>query len=243
MKKIQILGLAIFAMFAFSVVAAGSASAAAPKTCRQAPRFATHAPKYNLGTDCINMVNPSSNGEWALVYLWLIDGAALTGTEKIHVELTGTLLLEDMGKGSPTEVECTGSGLGGVEAEGLGTQESAEATSCKTLAGSCGGPLATPKNLPWTLEINPEEERVLIAKGTGGEPGYEVTCFGIFHDACTGVTSVGIENKAGTPADVLATFSKTLGEPGSCTIGGANEGLIEGEILIAALEGLSLAFE
>jgi hypothetical protein len=40
---------------------------------------------------------------------------------------------------------------------------------------------------------------------------------------------------------VLSIFSATLSEPGTCQLGGANEGLIVGEILIAGLESLAVA--
>lgn len=175
---------------------------------------------------------------------WLVDGLPVAAGEKVHVEMTGTLVLEDMGKGSPTTVECTGSGLGVVEAGGLDVQEEAVASSCKTLAGTCGGPLAKALNLPWTTEIVlvGGEFRDLVTGGTGGEPGYEVTCFSIFHDACLGKTSTGLENMPSeVPPDVLSIFSATLSEAGNCTLGGAGEGLVVGEILIQALEGLSLA--
>ncbi len=175
---------------------------------------------------------------------WLVDGSPVLAGEKIHVEMTGTLILEDMGKGSPTTVECSGSGLGVVLNGGLDIQEEAVATSCKTLAGTCGSPLAVALNLPWTTEISLATGafRDLITGGTGGEPGYEVTCFGIFHDACLGKTSTGLENMSTeTPADVLSIFSATLSEAGNCNLGGAGEGLVVGEVLVQALEGLALA--
>jgi hypothetical protein len=175
---------------------------------------------------------------------WLVDGAPVLAGEKIHVEMTGTLILEDMGKGSPTTVECTGSGLGVVLNGGLDIQEEAVASSCKTLAGTCGTPLAVALNTPWTTEIVlvGAEFRDLITGGTGGEPGYEVTCFGIFHDSCVGKTSTGLENMSTeTPADVLSIFTATLSEAGNCTLGGAGEGLVVGEVLVQALEGLALA--
>jgi hypothetical protein len=171
---------------------------------------------------------------------FLVSGVAVKSPEKVSVSLSGTLILEDMGKGSPTTIECTGTGTGVVEAAGKGLQETATATSCVTLAGTCASPLAKAIHLPWTTQI--EGERNLISSSGAGAPGYEVTCFGIIHDTCEGTTSVGLENMpTETPPDLLAIFSATLSEPGKCTIGGVNEGLVIGEVLITAAGGLSLA--
>jgi hypothetical protein len=212
MKKITKLGLALFAVLAFSGIGAAAA-------------FATAGEE------------------------WLVSSTAVPLGSTFHVEIetanAGGLSLEDMGKGSPTNILCTGSGLGFVSSDGTALQETAVASACVTDAGSCGEPLALALNLPWETELvlAGTEIRNLIKKGTGGEPGYEVTCFGIFHDSCLGVTSVGgLENMGTeTPPDVLFSFSTTLSEAGTCTIGGAGEGLVSGEILIFALEGLSLA--
>jgi hypothetical protein len=171
---------------------------------------------------------------------FLISGVAVKAGEKVSVSMSGALILEDMNKGSPMALECVGTGTGVVEAAGKGVQETATATSCVTLAGTCASPSMKAIHLPWTTQI--EGERNLISSSGAGAPGYEVTCFGIIHDTCEGTTSVGLENMpTETPPDLLAIFSATLSEPGKCTIGGANEGLIIGEVLVTTTEGLSLA--
>jgi hypothetical protein len=204
MKKITKLGLALFAVLAFSAIATAAA-------------FATAGEE------------------------WLVNSIAVPLGSTFKVEVNGTLLLEDMGKGSPTGILCEGKGKGIVSSDGTDLQETATATKCTTETGSCGSPNAVALNLPWETELvlSGTEIRDLIK----GKPGYEVTCFSVFHDKCEGETSVGeLENMgAETPADVLFLFSATLSEPGTCQLGGAGEGLIEGELLIFEPAGLSLA--
>jgi hypothetical protein len=201
MKKIQIAGLVLVAVFVTGVVTVSAAS--------------------------------------ALEYL--VSGVAVKSPEKISVSFRGILTLEDMGKGSPTEIDCEFTGTGVVEAAGKDLLETAgTATSCVTLAGTCSSPSVKVIHLPWATQI--EGERNLFSNGGNGEPGFESTCFGIVHDTCTGTTSAALENlPLETPPDLLAIFSATLSEPLNCTLGGAKEGLIIGEVLVAAAGGLSLA--
>jgi len=173
---------------------------------------------------------------------WLVDGASVSSTAKVHVETTGSVVLADLSAG--VTVECTGSGLGMVW-EGQGTIEEAKATSCTTLAGSCGSPNAAAVHLPWNVEIlllEPADEHYLLMLKTSGagEPGWEVTCFSIFKDGCT--TEAGeplTENMPlETVPDVLAIFDQ--GSLANCTLGGNGQGEVAGELLLTALEGLSL---
>jgi hypothetical protein len=171
---------------------------------------------------------------------WLVDGASVPSTAKVHVETTGTVVLADLGAG--VTVECAGGGLGMVW-EGQGTIEEAEATSCTTLAGSCGGPSAKAVNTPWNVEIlllEPADEHYLLMLKNGGKgaPGWEVTCFSIFKDACTTEAGEPLTENMPLESDVLAIFDQ--GSLATCTLGGSGQGEVAGETLLVALEGLSL---
>jgi hypothetical protein len=215
MRKIQIVGLALVAVFALSAVAASSAFA----------------------------------------HEWLFNGQPITGTEKtVLSESTAlNLLLEDMKGGvfgEAVDVLCSGldEGKVGPGAADLVTTITDLAgkvppVSCETMSGTCPEPLASPDFLPWHTELflNAKEEfRDLVGPGTGGEPGWNVTCKGIFgepiEDLCTGHTNVLVENAAEN--DVIATFDAvSMEEPANCGRGGAKEGLVEGSILFMSDEG------
>jgi hypothetical protein len=171
---------------------------------------------------------------------YLVSGVAVKPGEKVAVSLSGALILEDMGKGSPTTIECASTtGTGVVEAGGEGEQSSATPTGCVTLAGTCSSPLVRPIHLPWLTQIL--GEGYLFSSSGAGTPGYEVTCFGIIHDTCTGKIEAGLENMPSeAPPDLLAIFSSIA--PISCTLGGPSEGLMVGEVLVTTTGGeLSLA--
>jgi hypothetical protein len=206
MKKINILGLALLAVFAFGAIAATSAFATTPE--------------------------------------WLVDTKALALGETFHVETTGTLLLADLSFG--VSLSCKGSGLGLVGADKTDLIETATATSCVLDPGSasCGTPFAKAVHLPWLTELLEPvagEWRDDITSGGSGAPGWEVTCNGFLTDTCT--TEAGatlMSNMAGeVPPDVLANFNQ--GSIANCSFGGNSSGEVSGEVLIEALEGLSLA--
>jgi hypothetical protein len=210
MRKISIVGLSLFAVLAFSAVAAASAFAESE---------------------------------------WLIDGAVVTAATQSLSE--GELLLcDDKGglSGQKVCVHCSGLDVGTV-----GPGKADKVTEITNLAGTskditdctndenCPAPiLVEAVHLPWTTEVilSGTTFRDLIGPGTGGEPGYTVSCFGV-SDTCTGHTSTLLENKV-AENDVLALFEPAV-EPGTCTRGGAGQGLVEGDILLFLEEGLTLA--
>jgi hypothetical protein len=167
---------------------------------------------------------------------WLVDGAAVPSTAKVHVEQSGTLELWDMK--AKVKLLCTGTGLGLVW-EKLDTVEEAKANTCTVEEGSCGSPNAVAKNLPWNTEIVlvGSAFRDTLRSSGAGSPGWDVTCFGFVEDTClseTGSTLLTVEGE-----NVLANFDEESGEA-NCTVGGAG-GLVKGVLTTKALEGLTLS--
>jgi len=214
MKKIQILGLALCAVFAFSAVVAASA-------------FAEHE--------------------------YLIKGEVLKAgnLNKATVTSVGELLLEDMKGGlfgEGVDLLCSGENLGEFLAAndfevisifplgGTDPGTGAISVKCETMAGVCGEPEAKAVDLPWLVEVVlvGTASRGLLQTGGAGEPGWNVTCNKIVEDACTGTTSTSLTN---TATGVTAAF-EAASEAGSCTRGGAKEGLVEGTITFTSSEGV-----
>jgi hypothetical protein len=106
-------------------------------------------------------------------------------------------------------------------------------------------------NLPWTttLEEDAEGKWDLLSKGPGaaGQPGYLTECvtlLGLIDDVCTinaaSTPLVWVENLTETGVAKLVTvlFLRDLlanAEYANCTVGGTNEGLVVGEVLIEGL--------
>jgi hypothetical protein len=215
MKKLYTIGLAVVAVFAFSVIAAASALAASE---------------------------------------WLLEGAAITTADP--VETTGELLLADTGTG--TEITCSGKfdgtvgpgaadkiekvlSLGGVEEkfENL-AKVLVPAVNCSVeKAGLCSvavGALIVviPLHLPWTTELLLPEATLWvddITTGTGGEPGYEVSCntfIGVQTDVCEGKPGADEKNITGGVEGIFEE-NETTNPKGNCSIGGAKTALTVGK--------------
>lgn len=203
MKKIQILGLALVAVFAFSAVAAASA-------------FAENE--------------------------WLLNGAAVTSkipvlSEAIELKLAdmkGGLFLEEI------SVLCSGLDLGTVGPKGedevteiLNLAGTEKTIKCPASSG-CGEAEATVEalNLPWKTKIilKGTEFRDEVGPGTGGGPGYKVTCALGITDSCTSPTaelsSTKLTNETGGVDSLFEAISEE--KPATCTRGGAKEGLVKG---------------
>jgi len=218
------LGLALLAIFAFSVVATATASA-----------------------------------ELFLLAEWLFNGATITS--ELLVESPGELLLEDnkvpiLGKAM---VLCSGilDGFVGPGSADLITEVlklNKESISRTALSGvalectnqeNCPEPLLWAVNLPWTTELElhedpgPEEDYVVLILG---KPGWEIECMGLGQtDTCTAETEGGYLLDNGTPTPT-ALFSEEITELmglklATCTLGGVESGLVEGEGLIEHAEG------
>jgi hypothetical protein len=165
---------------------------------------------------------------------YLVSGEAVVTTT--NVTMSGTLVLEDMGAGAVT-LECEVTGKGTVSSGGKGSLIELLANTCKTTRGTCGGPKLKVVGVPWatTIDLSQGEPRDLVTMS------FVISCFGIAKDECAGETSAGLENMPlETPPDLLFAFdTKSAGL--SCSVGGAFQGLMAGELLISAEGGLSLA--
>lgn len=171
---------------------------------------------------------------------WLLEGAVIPSTAKVHGESTGTIFLRDIKEKS--QVECHVIDLWAVWAQ-FGEITEITTSLCKTTEGLCTSPTATAVDLPWLSELvasGSEIKNKLLANGKG-EPGWQVKCLIIgieVTDTCKGETVEPlVENTAG--GDVLAIFNQ--GGIVGCTLGGANQGEIKGELLSAALEKLRIS--
>jgi hypothetical protein len=228
MRKIYTVGLAVVAVFAFSVIAAASASAATE---------------------------------------WLLEGAAIPSPGDT-VETTGELLLEDTGTG--TQIECSGKfdgtvgpgatdkiekilNLAGVEEtsnENL-AKVTKPAIDCKVeAAGLCNVTVGAliwvfPLHLPWKTELLLPEATLWvddIVSGTGGEPGYEVSCstiIGVQTDVCEGKPG-SIETNVTGGVEGVFEEAETFNPRGTCSIGGAKTALTVGKGITAPTTGGTL---
>jgi hypothetical protein len=225
MRKIQILGLALFAVFAFSVVVASAS---------------------------------------AEVALWLVEEKDITEAEgPLAVHSEGELLLTDLNTlfGVAT-VDCSGFLVGTVGPNQFDLIESILNLSFELIEELPGLGLlclglgecleeedaeVRPEHLPWLTELELMEVggvvlflNKILADGNG-EPAYESICldlFGFSHeDLCEGATSMKIENMV-LPEFTLGIFNEAESEKGTCTLGGAESGDIEGEgsILLTGVE-------
>jgi hypothetical protein len=196
---------------------------------------------------------------------WLCNGQQIMGTGnnrcKVVSENATLLRLEDMTAGAAVQCgakDVTEEGWVGpladdetiaVKFTNCEAAAKAENLEGREVANLCKKVLAVAAvNLPWKTNI--EEKRWdLISAGGLKEPGYLVECetvLGDIDDTCT-VSSetntplVELENLAAEmtePALVDENYSKILlnsKEATTCTVGGAESGLVVGVILLAAL--------
>jgi hypothetical protein len=241
MKLLRIVGLCLTAMFAVSMFASAAASAAPPawEQCSEGP--ATEPITKYSEHQCTKAEAPPK-GRWQ----W----NELASSENIKIK--GSLLLKDTKTAAGvSEVECSGESLGSI-----GPGKSGRITEVKTSAAQCrqikvceNVEGAEAVHTPWSTEVVEEGGKVFdkILSGTGGEPGWKVTCkvpiLGSTADECTQKTtepeSVELINKAtGSELLVLGTFAKKF--KAKCTVGGAKSGEVVGSLAILKENGWAL---
>jgi hypothetical protein len=250
MRKIQILMLALAAVFAFSAVTTSLASAATKfELLCVFDEGSTITPKYETEATCLAGTPVDESGNWHLGFEWLVNGNAVPATG-VTVDVTTTnLVLEDMQAGplkQATSVLCEGTGLGLLLPGGLDEQNSANPEKCvRVTDGACEkleSVLAV--NLPWLTELLPfgeNEAKDMLYLGTGGEPGWAVECetaLGKKTDTCTTDNGQTLLSQEGE--ELNAEFLKEVekSEEATCTEGSpkAEAGLVEGLVLLMALE-------
>jgi hypothetical protein len=172
---------------------------------------------------------------------WLLNGKPIT--KALSVNSSGKPLLADLSAPSGgTYLECTGTGKGTVGPGGKGEAISATASSCTFQPGKNGActasdsVTASPVHLPWLAELGSGK-----VSGTGGNPGWSVTCTvaGIIKvaDECTGtLANPQLTNVAGG-VDATSSASETA----SCTQGTASSGMVIGTGLVENPAGGTLS--
>jgi hypothetical protein len=211
------MGFAVFAVFAFSVVAAGSAFAAS--------NWKVDGTLLTTG----QAMNAETEGN---LELKVLEGATtVLSTVECSAILDGTIT-----GGSPGKDETLT--LLNLEKVAVGNETELKGTplDCKVIQ-TAGGALdcklnelaeVWADNLPWpsTIELMTNGSILDLIGGTGKEPGYEVRCptpLGNFTELCEGKTSALLENSAGSPGSVLGTLN-TESEKANCTVLGSGKG-------------------
>ena|ERR1700684_1092854 len=216
MKKIHILGAAVFAVFALTAVMASMASAA----------------EWLVDGAAITALQSTETvGELKLT----AEGEPIIGT----VEVTCSGILDGtISPGGLDEVTELLS-LAGVAISK--TPLSGTALSCTNTA-KCTTPEVWAVNLPYSSQLASTTDDVTsVAAGIG----FEVKCAGIIgapSDTCTQDSMLSILENMGTPENnVLASTSEV--KTASCTTAGVDKGSIESPsaAAIKVLEGLVLA--
>jgi hypothetical protein len=203
---------------------------------------------------------------------FLLGGSEITATTSIKMTpLSGTkFLLEDVGGTQVTDLLCSGSFEGAINAGGttgsftlmemfngelliemvLGKE--GDDIECEDVKKICNAPvLLVALNFIWRTKVELATilgvERYLFdfMVEAGKEPEFYVDCntaLGLVEDYCKGLLAAELKNEAG--AGVLAEFSENeeITPPLNCTIGGEKKGLLGGSLLITErLSNIELA--
>jgi hypothetical protein len=163
---------------------------------------------------------------------WQLNGKPTT--EPVAVTMKGTVKFSDLAGGvvgGEITIECkiAGKGYAGAGAADEVTQFTPSA--CLTTHGLCTSPGVTISDIPWHSELSESEGKLRDALTTGGKgsPEYRIACEdNPVEDHCSGATSTAIANVSG---GVDATFDGKA-QRLTCTIGGKNDGVIEGTMLV-----------
>ena len=241
MRKIHILGLALFAVFAFGATVASSAFAAPGEWLVNGATFNATLNSETRGLlTLIRLVSETNSA-----ILTEIDcegifdgtitqgGAGVKGTDTITALLTSTMeLVNELGEAPELELNC------------LVTLDSGALTDCKenTLAQLWPDNMYN-VNGPWLTELLELEVNGLVLDDLfgplgvlGTEPGYEVRCESLLNvfgeELCEGPTTFDLTNGVET---VTSTANLTESPEVHCLFAGTNEEKVaglEGEGLI-----------
>lgn len=207
MRKIHVFGFAVFAVFAFSVMVAASASAATAEWLAGKEEAITAALASET-TGSLTLGNPNGLG------LKVSVKALCTGV------FVGTV--------GPSKEDST--------TEVLNAAKTSSTISC-TDVENCETAEASAVNLPWLTELIESEVAKkmvvldVIFSGGKGEPGWKVTCteplVGKVSETCEGTASIHgssvLENDA-AESDVLGTFIKAENNKFLCSGSKTEEG-------------------
>jgi len=225
MRRTHMLGLALLAIFAFSVVATATASAELFLLAEWLYNGAS-IPSELLVTSVGELLLEDNKvpilGKAAVLCSGYLDGFVGPGSADLITEVLN-LNLESIST----------TGLTGLALECVNQE-------------NCPEPLIWAVNLPWTTELElhedpgPEEDYVVLILG---KPGWEVECMGIGQtDTCTEETEGWFLLDNIMMSTPIALFSEEITELiglklAKCTLGGNETGIVEGEGLIEHPEG------
>ena len=225
MKKIYTVGLAVVAVFAFSVIAAASASAASEWLLDGAAITGTPDPVEATGELLIEDVGTGTQIECSGKFDGTVGPGTLGKIEKIlnltSVEETSN---ENLAKITKSAIDCK------FEAAGL----------CNVSVGALVWLFSL--HLPWATELllpSPELWVDDITTGAGGEPAYEVSCstiIGTETDICEGKPGANMKNVTGGVEGVFEE-NETTNPKGNCSIGGNKSSLTTGKYIITVSSG------
>jgi hypothetical protein len=231
MRKIHLVGLALFAVLAYGAFAVTSAFA------DETARFLNNGNQIGAAEE----IAVKGEGELTLTTLvanspavvvdcsGILHGVLLAGGLDLITEL---LDLENL-RGIPLTA-LTGEGL--------------NCTVLTSLLNACGavGSLAElwAVNLPWLtvalLMTAAPEFLVDIVSSGAGAPGYYVLCINGKTNQCTGKTSFAAENEAGGIFNEFSEAAPISSEKGTCTEGGNGAGDIAGSGLTVSNLGSTI---
>jgi hypothetical protein len=220
---VKVGGIILSAIFAASMVLSATASAAKP--------IVEHCVSGATGTKWTTGQCTTASGSGS--FGW----AELTGTEAGRAK--GSLRIVDRETVvGVSEVECWGEsvGIAGPGKVGRTTEVKVETKNCRGIKNCEKVEAIEARNLPWSGEIFQTEgkPKAKLASGTGGEPGWKVTCKLIinFTDECVQVA--GTHETATLVNEVTGSELLVRGTPDSvakakCTQSGKESGEVTGK--------------
>lgn len=245
MRKIQIIGLAFAAIFAFSMVSASGASAF---TLWDECMEVTAGTGMFTNSDCNEPGAPKS---WE----WLPMPAA-TPIDSLPTDLvllsTGIVTVEVLCEGSM--VGTAGLNGGGTVTELLNLAGEVVSltnlVACTNITG-CPEPLASPENLPWNTQLVNEttEDATGLLLGPhsgGGNPGWFVKCDGNgTENECTKEDTVLLVENLLAELEVALTFPASTDTKNLalavCSNGFSNDGFVVGSVSVLITNGAARA--
>src|ERR1700722_2286517 len=224
MRRIQIVGLAVVAVFAFSAFTATS-SFAAGKILLNGAAISSTTPSTMAQT--VELEDMKAVGPPTILCSYIVrESISIFGVNIITEEL---LVLTS-------------------EALEVGSGKKEYLIECEDTKGICSSPVdVTAINLPWNGEVEkmaagPEEYLLILLDVTGEDPGYTVDCnsiLGLVSDTCTaeaaGQQAVMKNETGGLLAE--SSSNETTTPPGTCTVGGAKQGLTVSDGFISSTSG------
>lgn len=167
---------------------------------------------------------------------WTVGETVIKENTVLKLKEVSGITLEDSKFGFA--IECKVGGELKINGEGKGEITAFTLSLCKTVKG-CGETeiTALATLLPWSTQLQEPEGKEAPLRDNITNAGVSVECLvaGVkIKDECTGTTSQGIEDVPGGVDTIFDTKSTHL----SCTLGGAETGVVKGTDQDENLEGL-----